>query len=221
MSASEPSPSCQGGWARRRAPSFSTPPRVRAVRPALAAQAPMDQDAGLGPRTCRCRRAAVACCACAEIRPCRPRGHAAPMPGSAGRAAPGRIAWPSWSTPRSRPRRPAFRGRDRAGPRTKPVGGALCQAAAARWRTRFLLEVMPRRWKKRHTVLCETRSPCASSRYAAISSSVMSGVSSISASTAASAGRRAAQSLVYLSVAKLPDFLHVLVRERVGSCSCA
>ena len=48
--------------------------------------------------------------------------------------------------------------------RTRPAGVAARQVAAARWREPFFLKVMPRRWKKRHTVLWETRTPCALSR---------------------------------------------------------
>ena len=48
---------------------------------------------------------------------------------------------------------------------------------------RRFLKVMPRRWKKRHTVLWDTRRPCSSSRWVAISASVMSGDSSTSVRT--------------------------------------
>ena len=61
--------------------------------------------------------------------------------------------------------------------RIEAAGVAARLLAAARWRAPFFLKVIPRRWKKRHTVLWETRRPCALSRWAAISASVMSGVS--------------------------------------------
>ena len=48
----------------------------------------------------------------------------------------------------------------------------------------FFLNVMPRRSKNRHTVLSETRSPCARSRCDAISARVISGLSSTSAKIA-------------------------------------
>ena len=76
-----------------------------------------------------------------------------PRRGNDVHAEPGRSAAPSWWKPRSRRRRLAVQGRDRAGRRTRPAGVAARQVAAARWREPFFLKVMPRRWKKRHTVL--------------------------------------------------------------------
>ena len=59
------------------------------------------------------------------------------------------------------------------------TSGRCCSLACAAY-----LKAIPRRWKKRETVLRETRTPCSSSRWVAISAKVMSGVPSTSASTA-------------------------------------
>ena len=101
--------------------------------------------------------------------------HGGPAPGGDGRAEPGLqrrailVDAPVSSTKTSLSGSRAGWASNQARRRCS-TSGRCCSLACA-----VFLKVIPRRWKKRHTVLWETRSPCSLSRWAAISASIMSG----------------------------------------------